>query len=285
MKVLTFSSPAKVNLYLKVVNKRPDGFHNINTLFERIDLCDQMTFIRNQTGKISIACAHPQIPTGPKNLIYKVAQRLQQLSGTRYGVHVRLRKNIPVADGLAGGSSNAATTIKGINQLWGLKLSNINMLDISKEIGSDVAFFLHNTSFALGTERGDQIQPLKMRPKLWHILVTPKVKLLAGQIYGAFKISLTKNDDNVNILIHNLRNYDIYRASRYFQNDLEGAITKICPRLLTLKEKLKLLNAKGVTISGSGPSVFGITDSRQEALNIKKQLNNRFKQIFVVRTL
>ena len=284
MKSFTLSAPAKVNLYLKVQNKRPDGFHNIKTLFERIDLCDQLTFTRNQTGQISISCNHPQVPVGPKNLIYQVAQNLQKASGTGFGAHIRLQKNIPVAAGLAGGSTNAATAILGLNRLWNLKLSNSSMLQVSRQIGSDVAFFLYDTSFAMGTERGDRIRPLKISSKMWHILVTPKTKLLAGQIYGAFKIRLTKNHDNANILIHNLRKMNIYRASQYFENDLEAAILRFCPRLLTLQKKLKSLNAKGVTISGSGPSVFGVTETKQQALNIKKALDNRYSQVFVVRT-
>ena len=186
---------------------------------------------------------------------------------------------------MGGGSSNAATALLGLNRLWNLKLNANNRLQIAQEIGSDVAFFLYKTSFAWGTGRGERIRPVRLGLKFWHILVTPKVKLLAGDIYGALKIRLTKKDDNANILIHNLRNHNIYRASRHFHNDLAVPAEHICPRLLTLQKKLKSLNAQGVTISGSGPSVFGVTQTKKEALVIQKELSKRFKQAFVVRTL
>lgn len=285
MKTIKLRSPAKVNLYLRVLKKRPDGFHNIKTVFERIDLYDNLTFTSNQTGKISISCHHPQIPIGPKNLIYKVALALQEKYKIRQGVRVHLNKRIPVAAGLAGGSSNAATTILALNRLWRLGLSKAEMVKLGQNIGSDVAFFLHDTSFALGTQRGDHIIKINIKPKYWHILVVVKHKMYAKEVYGAFKLSLTKKRDNVNILIHNLRNSNMLGVCEHLTNDLEKPVLRLKPGLETLKKRLKLLNSKGVMISGSGPSVFGLVASKTEANAMKKILKRRYSQVFVVRTL
>ena len=301
MTQISLKAPAKLNLYLRVLKKRSDGFHNIKTIFERINLVDHIRLRSNKTGKICITCDHPHVPLGPKNLVYKVAQILKEKSGIPHGVDIDIKKNIPVAAGLAGGSTNAASVLMGLNRLWRLKLSDISMLRIAKQIGSDVPFFLYDSSWAMGVERGDKIRPLKIKRKLWHILVVPRIKMYTPKVYSRIRIPtdqtgakpanrggtnvLTKTTDNANILVHKLRNSNIMSISSLLYNDLEKVVLQICPRIKNLKDRLKSLNAKGVTVSGSGPSVYGLTDSEREAKQIQAQLSNRYAQVFVVRTL
>lgn len=301
MSQISLKAPAKVNLYLKVINKRPDGYHNITTLFERINLCDRLSFKSNSIGRIAITCNHPQVPTGPKNLVFKTAALIRERYGISKGVEVAIDKSIPVAAGLAGGSTNAATTVLGLNRLWGLKMSLEEQVVIAKGIGSDVPFFLHDASWGLGTERGDRIQTLPIERRLWHILVVPRIKMYTPKVYGHIRISkkarrgkgplaggrnmLTNPDDDVNILLHHLLNSDIDAISSLLYNDLEKVVVQICPRIKTLIERLKSLGAQGVTVSGSGPSVYGLTDSQKEAKQIQAQLSSRYSQVFVVRTL
>lgn len=301
MPQLILNSPAKLNLYLKVINKRPDGYHNIVTLFERINLFDRIRLTSNKSGKISVTCNHPQVPIGPKNLVYKVARLLKEKYQISEGIAIDIDKTIPVAAGLAGGSTNAATVIMGLNRLWKLNLSRAEMVDIASQIGSDVPFFIYDTSWALGTQRGNHIQPFKINRELWHILVVPKIKMQTPKVYSHIRIPtndnlakkveatdtnmLTKKRDDVNILVHKLRTSNIISISSLLYNDLEKIVVQICPRINQLKERLKSLNAKGVTVSGSGPSVYGLTDSKQEAEQIQTQLSNRYSQVFVVRTL
>src|SRR3989338_9757846 len=128
MRSIILPSPAKLNLFLKVHNKRSDGFHNIVTVFERISLSDELTFRANTRGTIRITCDHPQVPVGPKNLVYKAARLLQDTFHLENGVNIKIKKRIPVAAGLAGGSSNAAAALLGISRLWGLKLSRQQLL-------------------------------------------------------------------------------------------------------------------------------------------------------------
>jgi len=285
MSEITLQSPAKLNLYLKVINKRPDGFHNIVTLFERIDLFDDLSFCSKQNEGIKIFCDHPHVPIGPKNLVYKAAKMLKEDFKVKGGVEIRINKRIPVAAGLAGGSSNGATALMGLNKVWKLGLSREKLLPYARRLGSDVAFFLYNCSWGLGTSRGDEIEGLKLKAKLWHILVVPRIKIYSRDVYSRHKLQLTKRNDNVNILIRNLSNGNILGLGSLLSNDLEIDVVNICPKLLDLKEKLKSFNSLGVMVSGSGPSVFGVTATKKEAQEIAKSLSKRFSQVFVVRTL
>jgi 4-diphosphocytidyl-2-C-methyl-D-erythritol kinase len=283
-KTITLTSPAKINLYLKVKKKRPDGFHDIVTLFERIDLCDTISFKENKSGKITIRCNHPDVPLGPKNLVHKVARLLKERYGIDKGVDIVIKKVIPVAAGLGGGSSNAATALIGLNRLWQIKLGKKQLVDLSRKIGSDVTFFLYDTSWALGKGRGDRIQPVNIKKKLSHLLIIPHVKLYASKVYGAFKFKLTRRRDNVNILIHRLRNTNINDVSSLMLNDLESSIITIQPSLLKLKKRLNSLNLQGVMISGSGPAVFAFTKNQQQGKRLKTLLSKTYTQVFIVKT-
>lgn len=315
MSKISLQSPAKLNLYLKVLSKRPDGYHNIRTLFERINLCDNITLSSKVNNKITIQCNHPQVPTGTKNLAYKAAQMLQSSFMPNKGVHIRIHKRIPVAAGLAGGSSNAATVLLGLNKLWRLNLTKQQLLNCARKIGSDVAFFLHNMSWGLGTERGDRVKKVDIRQKYWHILVVPRIKMYSWKVYGGMKLRLshssqkrqikgssgskltasnekdapntnvlTRSSDSVNILIHRLRFSSVSEISRLLSNDLEPTIIRLCPKLLNLKRIIKSISSREGIISGSGPSVFGLVETEKEAQHFKKKLSKRFKQVYVVRT-
>ncbi len=285
MSRIVLSSPAKLNLFLRVQNKRPDGYHNIVTVFERIDLADEISFRATRNMNIRIVCDHPQVPLGPKNLVYKVARLLQEEFGVDQGVEIRIKKRIPVAAGLAGGSSNAAAALLGLNQIWKLHLKRPKLVDCARKIGSDVAFFLYDASWGLGTGRGDHIKKLNIQTKLWHILVVPRIKMYSWEVYGGLKLQLTKASDDANILIRNLKKGNVLAVGRSLANDLEKEIIRLSPGLEKLKERLKSLSTSGVMISGSGPAVFGITTTKKEAELIRVILSKRFARVFVVRTL
>lgn len=314
MSRILLSSPAKLNLFLKVQNKRPDGFHNIVTIFERVNLFDEISFKSLPNKTIRIVCDHPHVPVGPKNLVHKAARLLQDGFNLQQGVEIKIKKRIPVAAGLAGGSGNAATALLGLNHIWKLNLNQAEMLPYARQLGSDVAFFLYDTSWGLGTERGDRIEKLNIKTKLWHILVVPRIKMYSWKVYGGLsfdafapraclsygeqavnnpnkrgapnhKLQLTKKNDNANILIRNLKKGSILEAGRLLSNDLEDVIIRLCPRLEKLKDRLKSLNTQGVMISGSGPAVFGLTATQEDAEVIKNVLLKRFSQVFVIRTL
>ncbi len=315
MNALQLQSPAKLNLILKVINKRADGFHNIHTLFERIDLCDDMHFKLLPSPEIRILCDHPGVPCTSQNLVHKVASLLQQYCGVTKGVEVRITKNIPVAAGLAGGSSNAATTLFALNRLWNLRLSRKQLLDCAARIGSDVSFFIWDINWAIGERRGERIQPVELRKKIWHVLVVPRIKMPTPKVYGALNLAetsslvfhknsgvvygqkrpfragtakkierLTKTSDNANILIHSLLEKDINKSRDLLSNDLEQGIITVCPRLADIKERLKVLGIQGVSFSGSGPSLFGLMETKAEAEKWREILSKYYSQVFAVRT-
>ena len=308
MNGVTLSSPAKVNLFLKVQNKRADGYHNIVTVFERIDLADRISFRPTVSDtSVKITCNHKDVPVGPKNLVHKAARLLKEKYNVKRGARIRIDKNIPVAAGLAGGSSNAATALLGLTKIWGLRLSRPELTSLAQKIGSDVSFFLHDASWALGTERGDRITKLDIKTCFWHILVVPHVKMYSGKVYQGLKLPvsssnkawskasssqntvgtnlLTKINHNANILIRNLRKGNILGVGSALSNDLEEEIFRLYPPLRKLKERLKSLNTKGVMVSGSGPCVFGLTATEEEAMSLRKILSKRFSQVFVAKTL
>ncbi len=293
MRRIRLSSPAKLNLFLKVLHKRPDGFHNISTVFERIDLSDEIGLKLNRSGGIRIDCVHPQVPCGPKNLVYQAAKLLRDEFQIREGVDIHIKKNIPVAAGLGGGSSNAATVLKGLNELWKLRLNQPQLLSYARQLGSDVAFFLYDCPWALGTQRGDHIQKLDITTKLWHVLVVPCVKIYSGEVYGGLGLKpgpggprkmLTKRNDDVSIFIHHLQKADIVRIGQGLVNDLERVVLLLSPHLGKLKQRLKSLDTKGVMVSGSGPCVFAVTETQQQAKDMQRILSGRYSRVFVAKT-
>jgi len=285
MKSIFLRSPAKLNLALKVLGKRPDGYHNLCTLFEKITLQDDMRFVATTSGKIRIYCHHPAVPRGPKNLIFKAARMLQEDLAISQGVDIYLTKRIPVAAGLAGGSSNAATTLLALDRLWGLNLSTAKLVRYAKRLGSDVPLFIYNYNFCIGTERGDRIRGVKIGVKIWHIVVTPRLKVYSGEVFRALKRELTKISGNANILTRELRKNDLRKASHFLSNDLEAAIVRVHPQLRIIKNNIKRITGLDVCFSGSGPSIFGLVSTQRQAQAMARKLRQHYVQVVVARTL
>ena len=285
---LTLHAPAKLNLYLKVHGRRPDGFHDIETLFERIDLQDCLTFQSLPSGDIQVACDHPDVPVGPDNLVYQAIHRLKQDRSLPCGVRVTITKRIPVAAGLAGGSTDAATALMGVNRLWGLGLSRDELFPYAASVGSDVAFFLYDSPWALGTGRGEQIEEVFLEEQFWHVLVAPEIKVYARDVYAGLSKTLpnrlTRPRDNVKILIRSLKKRDLPAIERGISNDLEDVVIGICPFLEKVKQKVRALGISRVMVSGSGPTLFGMTRTEQEARNASRELKKDFNRVFVVKT-
>ncbi|MBF0330783.1 MAG: 4-(cytidine 5'-diphospho)-2-C-methyl-D-erythritol kinase [Candidatus Omnitrophica bacterium] len=286
MKAFTIPSYAKLNLSLTILGRRSDGFHELETLFERIDLHDDLTFASAPNGVIKISCDDKRVPCDGRNLVYKVAAMLMDGEKIKKGVSISIKKRIPVAAGLAGGSSNAATALLGLNKLWDLGLSRQKLVAYAAKIGSDVAFFLYDAPFALGTGRGEIVKPLDIKARLWHFLVVPKAPVLTKDVYGcyaAMNAGLTKRggDDTI---IRSLKQNDPVAVGKVLSNDLAAPILKLKPHLGKLKARVGRQNILGVAFSGSGPSVYAVVASEKEALRIKKVFSRTYSQVFAVRT-
>jgi 4-diphosphocytidyl-2-C-methyl-D-erythritol kinase len=284
-KKLVLKSYAKLNLYLAVLNKRRDNYHNIKTVFEKIGLYDTVILKSRPDKKIKIISNNPAAPADSSNLAYRAARLLQTDLGIAQGLEIKI---IPVGAGLGGGSSNAASVLLGLNKLWGLNLSRNRLAAFAKRIGSDTPFFIYNSSFAQGRGRGERIAPLAElnKVKLWHILVVSKIKVSTPFIYKMWdrdsvdapgaqiskRARLTISRYNAKILASGLKKNNLSLIARVLFNSLEPVTTSLYPQLMRIKERLKSLGVKAILMSGSGPAIFGIVSSRKEAVSLCRQL-------------
>ncbi len=284
-------SPAKINLFLKILSKRKDDFHNIHTLFERVGLYDELTFAHAPSG-IRIQTQSKQIPKGRKNIVYQAAQLLKKTYSVKEGVRITIKKRIPVSAGLGGGSGNAATTLIALSRLWKLSLGRDELLRLGSRLGSDVSFFLMNTSFALGEGRGEILTKIKgpARP-LWHCLVKPNFGLSTKAAYRSGKFTfLTPHKADVRMLFHSIQKVDSAVLQKCLVNSLEQSLCRGTARraltIFDIKKRLLELGALGALMSGSGSGVFGIyktENSAKKAASILRK--NKNWQVFVVHTI
>jgi 4-diphosphocytidyl-2-C-methyl-D-erythritol kinase/energy-coupling factor transport system substrate-specific component len=295
---LVTKSFSKLNLYLQVLNKRKDNFHNLSTLFARIDLADTLTFRKRRDNLIKIKCASRQVPKDKTNLCYRAAELLKQELKLRLGIEIELKKRIPVGAGLGGGSSNAASVLLGLNRFWNLNLPKARLVRLGAKLGSDVPFFIHQTKFALGSQRGDKIKPIISlnKLKLWFILVYPNFKVSTPLIYQKFDdyfsagrsfSRLTSPGCNAKILTSQLLKKGKAVNLDCFFNGLEVITSNLYPVVNQVKNALLGMGLDKVMMSGSGPAVFAICDSCRQAQRLKSKLAKQYKswQVFVVSTV
>ena len=290
MKSISLKSPAKVNLFLNVLSRRPDGYHNIETLFERVDLCDEVILSKSKNG-INIICDNTDVPADENNLIYKAVKSLQARLDVTLDVEIVLKKNIPVAGGLGGGSGNAATALMGLNNLFDLGLNRADLIVIGRKLGADVPFFLIDESFAIGTEIGDALEPVPCDLKLWHVMVSPALKVPTKDIYARLDLNLTEDSPDVKILITSLKNGDLDSLKRQLYNRLQSVILKEHKEVRKIKSLLSDIGLdREVLVSGSGPTIFFIAKNREEAMSLKEKAENIVSlgegtRVFVASTL
>lgn len=308
MRTLTLKSFAKLNLFLKVLNKRPDNYHNIETLFERISLYDTISLRLRSDRIINITCENPDLPTDETNFCYKSAKVLQDKYKVKKGVDIKIMKRIPISAGLGGGSSNAATTLIGLNRLWRLNLSLNRLVTLSKLIGCDVPFFIYNSPFAKGLNRGDKIVPINALKelRLWHILVVPKITVSTPLVYKKWDAfsgltpaptynkkgkklvrGLTTSPYNVKMITSALRIKAVSLLPAFLYNGLEDVTLRLYPQVMRVKKELIHLGLKSILMSGSGPAVFGVVSSRKEAVRVCNEARkpDRSWRIFIVSTV
>ncbi|MBN2830980.1 MAG: 4-(cytidine 5'-diphospho)-2-C-methyl-D-erythritol kinase [Candidatus Omnitrophica bacterium] len=288
---MVIHSFAKINLFLQVINKRPDNYHNLKTVFERISLKDSITLKNRRDNLIKIKCGNKNIPKDENNLCFKAAKILRSKFCPFKGVDISITKRIPIAAGLGGGSSNAAAVLLGLNRLWGLKLPKIKLAEIAGKIGSDVAFFVYEVPFAFGYGRGEKIKPLNnlRKVRLWHLLVVPKIHVSTPLIYKHWDnlAGLTKPLYNVKIFTSALaRNNLVFKPGLLF-NSLEQVTISQYSKVGRVKEALLKLELSPVLMSGSGPAVFALLLSGEKALRLAKVIRktNKSWRVFAVKTV
>ena len=277
MKKIRIESPAKVNLFLEVLGKRKDGYHNVETILETVDLCDDIILKETKEG-IEIESDFPSLPLGRENLAYQAAFLLKKRLGIEKGIQITINKRIPLASGLGGGSSNGASVLLGLNKLWDLDLSYEELLGLACEIGADVPFFLRKGR-AVGRGRGDELQLLPQSPAFYFVLVSPDFKVSTEWAYENLK-NLTKEAQSIKIILSALKSGKITKIGNSLYNRVEEVVIPKHPLIARIKERLLELGARGTLMSGSGSSVFGLADDKKSAEEIYIKIKKDFRKVF-----
>ena len=269
---LVVRAPAKVNLHLEVLGKRPDGYHELATLMVAVSLYDTLEFKEDRSKALGLDLVpgpegpadegRPRLPTGPDNLVCRAAEVLRRRTGCERGARVRLHKRIPLAAGLAGGSSDAAATLLGLNRLWRLGLGRDELAGLGAEVGSDVAFFLAADA-AWCTGRGEVVEPLKPGGPLWFVLACPPAGLLTAAVFREVRVPDEPADGGP--LRAALERGDVEEIGRRLHNRLQPAAERLCPEVAGLDALIGSLGPAGHKMSGSGTAVFALCRGPGEA--------------------
>ena len=259
MKNLHLKAPAKINYRLDVLRKRPDGYHDLRMLMQRVDLCDDIEITLTETPGVRVTCGSAYVPDGPDNIAWRAANALLQLSGKQTGIDITITKNIPVGAGLGGGSSDAATVLMGVNELLELGLTDQRLMEIGVKLGADVPFFIFKRP-ALAEGIGDKLTALDQVPSLWVVLVNPNIHVSTGWVYKNLQLTTDTTPDIVS------RSYSsLDEICSVLSNDLEPVTCKRHPLVREIKQILLQEGARGSLMSGSGSTVFGLFEDEEAA--------------------
>jgi 4-diphosphocytidyl-2-C-methyl-D-erythritol kinase len=262
-------APAKVNLFLEVLARRPDGYHEIATLMAAVSLYDTLEFKEEPTGAVHLSCDAPELSTGPDNLVTKAAALLRQRTGCALGAAVRLTKLIPVAAGLAGGSTDCAAALEGLNRLWRLGLSRDELAKLGGELGSDVPFFFH-TPAAWCTGRGEVVTPLRLGRPLDLVIAKPAAGLPTAEVYRNVTVPAVPEtgEDIRRAAVEG----DVEEVGRRLFNRLQGSAERLRPEVGAVLGRLRALGPAGQVMSGSGTSLFAVCRDSGEAVRVARAL-------------
>ncbi|EIJ80092.1 4-diphosphocytidyl-2-C-methyl-D-erythritol kinase [Bacillus methanolicus PB1] len=282
MKLLV-KAPAKINLTLDVLYKRPDGYHEVEMIMTTIDLADRLELSLLDEDQIKIISHNHFVPDDERNLAYQAAQLLKKRFQVTKGASIRIEKTIPVAAGLAGGSSDAAATLKGLNKLWNLGLSLDELAEMGAEIGSDVSFCVYGGT-ALAKGRGEIITELPAPPTCWVILAKPSIGVSTADVYRRLDLNRISHP-NTKEMIKAIETKDYSKICQNLGNVLEYVTMKMHPEVVLIKEQMKRFGADAVLMSGSGPTVFGLVQHDSRLHRIYNGLRGFCDQVYAVRML
>ncbi len=260
IKALSF---AKVNLHLEVLSQREDGFHEIESILQTIELHDVL-HLEVTDGPIRVLCEHPSVPVDRSNLCHRAAKLLRMRLGLKKGAEIRLEKRIPVAAGLGGGSSNAAACLLALPRIWGVDVEDELLVEVAERLGSDVPFFLRGgTQLARG--RGTDLTPLHSSGEGWYLVVTPKLELSTADVYSQLRMGLTRIPPKVNLQSYKALLSRFPERTWPGSNRLGDVVLPGRPALRRLLDELEATEPRLALLSGSGPSLFAVYSEREQA--------------------
>lgn len=285
-------APAKINLYLEIIGDRPDGFHELVMILQSIELADRIDIRSSDTQDIYLHCQHPQVPTDETNLAYRAAKLMCDAFPEVYanfgGVNIKIEKHIPVAAGLAGGSTDAAAILVGMNMMWELGLTQPELQDLAAKLGSDVPFCISGGT-AIATGRGEKLDPIKDLDSLWVVLAkyknlsvsTPWAYQAYRQQYGkTYLVDLADIQSRTakvhsSPLVKAIANQQGTVVAQLLHNDLEKVVLPQYPQVAELRSAFAATGALGTMMSGSGPTVFALCDSESQALATRQKVREQ----------
>ncbi|QQY79900.1 4-diphosphocytidyl-2-C-methyl-D-erythritol kinase [Keratinibaculum paraultunense] len=280
---IILNSYGKINLALDVLYKRDDGYHEIKTIMQQIDLKDTI-MLRDIDEGIIIESNQKGVPLDSTNLVYKAWEEMVKKTGINRGIHITIDKNIPIAAGLAGGSSNAAATIKGLNTLWELNLSQEELMEIGVTIGADVPFCIQGgTAYAQGI--GEKLTPLNKFSNKLVLLANIDVSIPTAYVYESLNLDAKDNKKDINKLIEYIQKDNLPLLAQNMFNVMEKVVVSKYPILEKIKRTMMEHGALGSLMSGSGPTVFGLFDNESKLYSCKKELEKYVNKIFVCKTI
>ena len=279
--MVTIKAPAKINLALDTLYKREDNYHEVEMVMTTVDLADYITVTPLEKNEIKIKSNEFTMPLNEKNLAYQAAKLFKEHFNIDKGVEIYIKKRIPVAAGLAGGSSNAAATLKALKELWQVDCTIDELAELGAKLGSDVPFCVYGGT-ALATGRGEKIQQIPSPPKCWVILIKPRIGVSTKEVYECIDSKDIDKRPNNKFLIECLKNEDTRQLAENMFNVLEGVTMDKHPVIQQIKDIMTNNRALGAMMSGSGPTVFGLYENREDAVKCKAILEKQFKQTFVV---
>lgn len=278
---LVLNAAAKVNLVLEVLGKRADGYHEIATVIQAVELSDRLVI--EDAEVLELRATAPDVPTDGSNLVLRAARALDEASGVNRGARITLDKRIPVAAGLGGGSTDAAATLVGLNRLWGLRWPAARLAEVAVTLGMDVPFFLRG-GVAVGTGRGEKLEPVG-GTALALVLVNPGVGASTAAIYGGVSPAMYSDGGSVRQMLAALRSRRPARVAASLANALERVAAPQYPQVRQMEAALLAAGALGAAMSGSGLTVFGVARSFDHARQIRARVTRGSWRCWAVRTL
>ncbi len=281
MEKIALESYGKINLSLDVLGKREDGYHELNTIMQEIELKDTIILEEKATG-IKIQSNDKNLPLDNTNLVYKAWEKIMDKVGENKGISITIDKKIPLAAGLAGGSSNAASVLKGLNQLWNLKLSKEELMDIGLEIGADVPFcIMGGTAWATGI--GEKLTRLKPFSDKMLLLANPGIFVSTKKVYNNLDLNQMGNI-NIEEIIYFIEEENLLKLGQNMANTMEKTVIKKYPIIAQIKKDMLKYGALGSLMSGSGPTVFGLFDDKEKLLRCKEELEKKVPIVIATKT-
>lgn len=282
MKEIKLNARGKINITLDVLRKREDGYHDLSMIMQTVNLCDNLTITATDTGIIEMTSNYSWLPCDDRNLVYKAAALMKETYDIKEGLSIHLNKNIPVAAGMAGGSSDCAATLVGIRNMLKIKASDEELMSLGKSLGADVPYcILRGTALAEGI--GEKLTQLPPFPDSTILIAKPPINVSTATVFRSFDLNnVDKHPDNEK-MIELIKNKDLQGICNNMCNVLESVTVKNYPIIDTIKQAMINKEAIGSLMSGSGPTVFGFFPDYDKALNALKYIRAKYhiKEIYI----